>query len=189
MLSFLFWRPQKKVFFDRICINETDVDLKYDAILSLAGMLKRSSAALPLQVFSLGILGGRFHQPPRNPVTSETNDLIASEHTVWAWQGHPFFFRKNPKSKNSPTLADSQKSLKSLALGASSHPPGQSCSANRGPQRTNAMHRDAPRHRSRVGRCMQHSKAGACHRQERRDGMDRSLRNRSHRWSTNVLCG
>ncbi|CAK8998061.1 unnamed protein product [Durusdinium trenchii] len=48
MLSFLFWRPQKKVFFDRICINETDVDLKYDAILSLAGMLKRSSEMLVL---------------------------------------------------------------------------------------------------------------------------------------------
>ena len=38
--SFVLWRPQEEVFFDRLCINEEDGTLKGQAILSLAGMLK-----------------------------------------------------------------------------------------------------------------------------------------------------
>ena len=45
--SFVLWKPQEKVFFDRICISE-DGKLKTQAILSLAGMLKKSKHMLVL---------------------------------------------------------------------------------------------------------------------------------------------
>ena len=45
--SFVLWKPQEKVFFDRICISE-DRDLKSQAIFSLAGMLKKSKHMLVL---------------------------------------------------------------------------------------------------------------------------------------------
>ena len=48
MLSFVLWRPQQLVFFDRLCISESDPVLKTEAILSLAGMLKRSTEMLVL---------------------------------------------------------------------------------------------------------------------------------------------
>ena len=45
--SFVLWKPQEKVFFDRICISE-DSELKAEAIFSLAGMLKKSKHMLVL---------------------------------------------------------------------------------------------------------------------------------------------
>ncbi|CAK9072165.1 unnamed protein product [Durusdinium trenchii] len=47
-LVFVFWRPQQHVFLDRICITESDPQLKAEQILSLAGMLKRSREMLVL---------------------------------------------------------------------------------------------------------------------------------------------
>ena len=45
--SFVLWKPQEEVFFDRICISE-DGRLKAEAIFSLAGMLKKSKHMLVL---------------------------------------------------------------------------------------------------------------------------------------------
>ena len=42
------WRSQKGVFLDRICICQNDEDLKTEAILSLAGLLKNSDRMLIL---------------------------------------------------------------------------------------------------------------------------------------------
>ncbi|CAK9099109.1 unnamed protein product [Durusdinium trenchii] len=47
-LTFIFWRPQQLVFFDRMCIPENDSRLKAEAIYSLAGILKSSSKMLVL---------------------------------------------------------------------------------------------------------------------------------------------
>eukprot|EP00435_Cladocopium_sp_Y103_P038908 s244_g10.t1 len=47
-LVMMLWRPQSRVFLDRICISQTDVQLKTEAILSLAGLLKRSDSMLIL---------------------------------------------------------------------------------------------------------------------------------------------
>ncbi|CAK9051530.1 Uncharacterized protein SCF082_LOCUS29093 [Durusdinium trenchii] len=47
-IAFVFWRPQQHVFLDRICITESDPELKAEQILSLAGMLKRSREMLVL---------------------------------------------------------------------------------------------------------------------------------------------
>ena len=46
--TFLLWRPQEKVFFDRICINSTSRKLKIESIFSLAGILKSSGEMLIL---------------------------------------------------------------------------------------------------------------------------------------------
>ena len=45
--SFVLWKPQEDVFFDRICISE-DSDLKAEAIFSLAEMLNKSKHMLVL---------------------------------------------------------------------------------------------------------------------------------------------
>jgi hypothetical protein len=47
-VAMLFWRPQDRVFLDRICIHEKDLTLKTQAILSLAGLLKKSDLMLIL---------------------------------------------------------------------------------------------------------------------------------------------
>lgn len=47
-MAMLFWRPQDRVFLDRICIHEKDLTLKTQAILSLAGLLKKSDLMLIL---------------------------------------------------------------------------------------------------------------------------------------------
>ena len=44
----LLWRSQTKVFLDRICISQQDQNLKAQAILSLAGLLKNSDVMLIL---------------------------------------------------------------------------------------------------------------------------------------------
>jgi len=44
----MFWRPQTRVFLDRICIHQHDNILKAQAILSLAGILKKSDSMLIL---------------------------------------------------------------------------------------------------------------------------------------------
>ena len=44
----MLWRPQSRVFLDRICISETDMALKTQAIYSLAGLLKKSDSMLIL---------------------------------------------------------------------------------------------------------------------------------------------
>lgn len=46
--TFVLWRPRQAVFFDRICISEDNPRLKLSAILSLAGMLKKSREMLVL---------------------------------------------------------------------------------------------------------------------------------------------
>ena len=45
--SFVMWKPQEEVFFDRICISD-DPMLKAEAILSLAGILNKSKNMLVL---------------------------------------------------------------------------------------------------------------------------------------------
>ena len=47
-LVMIFWRPRTAVFLDRICISESDARLKIEAILSLAGLLKKSDRMLIL---------------------------------------------------------------------------------------------------------------------------------------------
>ena len=47
-LAMILWRPQSRVFLDRICISQTDVALKTQAIFSLAGLLKKSDSMLIL---------------------------------------------------------------------------------------------------------------------------------------------
>ena len=47
-LTLLFWRSRKKVFLDGICISNTDMALKTEAICSLAGMLDKSRSMLVL---------------------------------------------------------------------------------------------------------------------------------------------
>ena len=44
----IFWRPQTRVFLDRICIHQDDKILKAQAILSLGGILKKSDSMLIL---------------------------------------------------------------------------------------------------------------------------------------------
>ena len=46
-LVMIFWRSQTRIFFDRICISE-DRRLKSQAIVSLAGLLRRSDSMLIL---------------------------------------------------------------------------------------------------------------------------------------------
>ena len=48
ILTFILWKPRQAVFFDRICINEEDSQLKRAAIFSLAGILKQSREMLVL---------------------------------------------------------------------------------------------------------------------------------------------
>ena len=48
IVTFTLWKPQQHVFFDRICINDGDPDMKTEAIFSLAGMLKESKELLVL---------------------------------------------------------------------------------------------------------------------------------------------
>ena len=48
IVTFTLWKPQQHVFFDRICINDGDPDMKTEAIVSLAGMLKESKELLVL---------------------------------------------------------------------------------------------------------------------------------------------
>lgn len=48
LATFVLWRPRQEVFFDRICINEENPRLKASAILSIAGMLKKSQEMLVL---------------------------------------------------------------------------------------------------------------------------------------------
>ena len=47
-MAMLFWRPQDRVFLDKICIHEKDLTLKTQAIFSLAGLLKKSDLMLIL---------------------------------------------------------------------------------------------------------------------------------------------
>ena len=47
VVTFVVWKPQQQVFFDRICISQSS-DMKPFAIFSLAGMLKRSDEMLVL---------------------------------------------------------------------------------------------------------------------------------------------
>jgi hypothetical protein len=44
----IFWRPQSQVFFDRICISQTDSDLKVHAVFSLSGLLRKTDTLLIL---------------------------------------------------------------------------------------------------------------------------------------------
>eukprot|EP00435_Cladocopium_sp_Y103_P016705 s4644_g4.t1 len=46
--TFLLWRPQQRVFFDRICIDSINQKVKTDTIYSLAGILKSSEEMLIL---------------------------------------------------------------------------------------------------------------------------------------------
>ena len=48
MVTFFFWRSQRLVFFDRMCIPEDDEELKQKSIVSLAGFLKQSREMLVL---------------------------------------------------------------------------------------------------------------------------------------------
>ena len=47
-MTFLFWRSQKLVFLDRICINQHDDTLKRDSIYSLGGIIRQSQEMLVL---------------------------------------------------------------------------------------------------------------------------------------------
>lgn len=47
-LVFIFWRPQHRVFLDRICVDQTCSQMRAEAVLSLAGLLKRSDSMLIL---------------------------------------------------------------------------------------------------------------------------------------------
>ncbi|CAE7279543.1 unnamed protein product [Symbiodinium sp. CCMP2456] len=47
-LVMMFWQPRTEVFLDRICISQNDDRLKAEAILSLAGLLKKSDRMLIL---------------------------------------------------------------------------------------------------------------------------------------------
>ena len=47
-LTFILWKPRQAVFFDRICINQEDSQLKSSAIFSLAGILRNSKEMLVL---------------------------------------------------------------------------------------------------------------------------------------------
>eukprot|EP00438_Fugacium_kawagutii_P035761 Skav202574 [mRNA] locus=scaffold104:122635:124266:- [translate_table: standard] len=47
-LSVFCWRSRTRVFFDRVCISESDPQLKAEAILSLAGLLRSSESMLIL---------------------------------------------------------------------------------------------------------------------------------------------
>ncbi|CAE7323472.1 unnamed protein product [Symbiodinium sp. CCMP2456] len=46
VLTFFLWQPQKRVFFDRICINQNDPELKFAGALSIGGILKNSRSML-----------------------------------------------------------------------------------------------------------------------------------------------
>ncbi|CAE7496369.1 unnamed protein product [Symbiodinium sp. CCMP2592] len=45
-LTFFLWQPQKRVFIDRICINQNDPELKFAGVLSIGGILKNSRSML-----------------------------------------------------------------------------------------------------------------------------------------------
>ncbi|CAK9014481.1 Uncharacterized protein SCF082_LOCUS12349 [Durusdinium trenchii] len=45
---FVSWRSRERVFFDRVCLHQTDQDLKTAGILSLAGILRQSKTMLVL---------------------------------------------------------------------------------------------------------------------------------------------
>ena len=47
-LVVIFWRPQTPVFLDRICISQTDSDLKVHAVFSLSGLLRKTDTLLIL---------------------------------------------------------------------------------------------------------------------------------------------
>ena len=47
-LTFLLWRSRRLVFFDRICINQHDTDLKTESIYSLGGIVRNSREMLVL---------------------------------------------------------------------------------------------------------------------------------------------
>ena len=47
-MTFLFWRSQRLVFLDRICINQHDDTLKKDSIYSLGGIIRQSQEMLVL---------------------------------------------------------------------------------------------------------------------------------------------
>ncbi|CAJ1332199.1 unnamed protein product, partial [Effrenium voratum] len=47
-VTFVLWRNRKKVFLDRLCINQVDGSLKAEAICSLAGVLDKSDSMLVL---------------------------------------------------------------------------------------------------------------------------------------------
>ena len=76
------WRPQQRVFFDRVCISEDDPDLKAKAIRSLAGMLKNSKQMLVLwdQSWSTRLLG-----PTEGPLFRFFEGLGSPQ------IGHPFY--------------------------------------------------------------------------------------------------
>lgn len=46
VLTFFLWQPQKRVFLDRICINQSDPELKFAGVLSIGGILKNSRSML-----------------------------------------------------------------------------------------------------------------------------------------------
>lgn len=46
--TLLLWRPKNQVFLDRICINQANKNMKTEAILSLAGLLRKSDTMLIL---------------------------------------------------------------------------------------------------------------------------------------------
>ena len=48
VLAFVLWRPRQQVILDRICISESNDDLKAASIFSLAGILKMSDQMLVL---------------------------------------------------------------------------------------------------------------------------------------------
>jgi len=47
-LTFILWHSRRKVFFDQICIHQTDDDLKSEGILNIGGMLRQSRSMLVL---------------------------------------------------------------------------------------------------------------------------------------------
>ena len=47
-LAAIFYRPQTRVFFDRICISQSNRELKLKGVISLAGLLRRSDSMLIL---------------------------------------------------------------------------------------------------------------------------------------------
>ncbi|CAE7447067.1 unnamed protein product [Symbiodinium microadriaticum] len=46
--TFLLFRPRKSVFFDAACINQRDMDLKFEGLVSMGAILKRSKSMLVL---------------------------------------------------------------------------------------------------------------------------------------------
>ncbi|CAE7220883.1 unnamed protein product [Symbiodinium sp. CCMP2592] len=46
VLACLFWRPQRRVFLDKICIHQTDSVLKAEGVFNVAAMLKHSTSMM-----------------------------------------------------------------------------------------------------------------------------------------------